>query len=84
MLMNGYCIGLQEHLLYSGRSYHAGCRAGQRKPDGRERGRFSGVGYPGETIVTDCWQESSTRVLVQARSKERGEALISNAATTIA
>jgi len=46
--------------------------------------RFSGVGYPGETIVTDCWQESANRVLVQARSKERGEAVISNAAATIA
>ena len=46
--------------------------------------RFSGVAYPGETIVTDCWQESSTRVLVQARTAERGEAIISNAAATIA
>jgi len=45
--------------------------------------RFSGVVYPGETIVTQIWQESSSRVLVQAKTAERGEAVISNAAATI-
>jgi acyl dehydratase len=45
--------------------------------------RFSGVVYPGETIVTDIWRESSDRVLVQARTAERGDAVISNAAATI-
>jgi acyl dehydratase len=46
--------------------------------------RFSGIVYPGETIVTDIWQESPSRVLVQARTAERGDAVISNAAATIA
>ena len=45
--------------------------------------RFSGVVFPGETIVTDIWQESKDRVLVQARTAERGDAVISNAAATI-
>jgi 3-hydroxyacyl-CoA dehydrogenase/3a,7a,12a-trihydroxy-5b-cholest-24-enoyl-CoA hydratase len=45
--------------------------------------RFSGVVYPGETIVSEMWQESPTRVVVQARTKERGEAVLSNAAATI-
>jgi len=45
--------------------------------------RFSGVVFPGETIVTEIWQESKDRVLVQARTKERGEPVISNAAATI-
>ena len=45
--------------------------------------RFSGVVYPGETIVTDIWRESPTRVLIQARTAERSEAVISNAAATI-
>ena len=45
--------------------------------------RFSGVVFPGETIVTDIWQESSSRVIIQARTAERGEIMISNAAATI-
>lgn len=44
--------------------------------------RFSGVVFPGETIVTDIWADGSTAVL-QARTKERGEAVISNAAVTV-
>jgi acyl dehydratase len=44
--------------------------------------RFSGVVYPGETIVTDIWVDGRTAI-VQAKTKERGEAVISNAAATI-
>lgn len=46
--------------------------------------RFSGVVYPGETIVTDIWKESASRVLVQARAAERREVVIANAAATVA
>jgi acyl dehydratase len=46
--------------------------------------RFSGVVYPGETIVTEIWHESDKRVLVQAKTAERGESVIANAAATIA
>ena len=46
--------------------------------------RFSGVVYPGETIVTDMWDEGSGRLIIQARTAERGEAVISNAAATVA
>jgi len=46
--------------------------------------RFSGVVYPGETIVTDIWKEPANRVVFQAKTSERGEAVIANAAATIA
>ncbi|HUI27777.1 MAG TPA: MaoC/PaaZ C-terminal domain-containing protein [Candidatus Kryptonia bacterium] len=46
--------------------------------------RFSGVVYPGETIVTEMWKESATSVIVQARTKERGEVVISAASATVA
>lgn len=46
--------------------------------------RFSGVVFPGETIVTEIWEESSGRFIVRVRTAERGEPVISNAAATIA
>ena len=46
--------------------------------------RFSGVVFPGETIVTEIWQESANRVVVRAGTAERGEPVIANAAATIA
>jgi multifunctional beta-oxidation protein len=44
--------------------------------------RFVGIVYPGETIVTELWREGA-RVLVRARTKERGELVINNAAATV-
>jgi acyl dehydratase len=40
--------------------------------------RFSGVVYPGDTIITDMWDEGSGKILVQARTQE-GRVAISNA-----
>jgi acyl dehydratase len=46
--------------------------------------RFAGVVYPGETIVTEMWEEKPGRIVVQARTKERGELVINAAAATVA
>ena len=43
------------------------------------RARFSGVVYPGETIVTRIWDQGS-HLVVAAEAKERGASVISNAA----
>ena len=45
--------------------------------------RFSGVAYPGETIVTQIWNDADGKVLVQATTAERGEPVISNGSATI-
>src|SRR5438874_1345 len=44
--------------------------------------RFAGVVYPGETIVTEMWDEKSGRIIVQTRTKERAEPVINSAAAT--
>jgi acyl dehydratase len=48
----------------------------------RYQARFAGVGFPGETYLTSWWKEGD-RILIQAKSKERNAAIISNAAITI-
>ena len=48
--------------------------------------RFSGVVFPGETIVTEMWTNAATgsaEIIVQARTKERGEIVISAASATV-
>jgi acyl dehydratase len=45
--------------------------------------RFAGVVYPGETIVTEMWDAKSGKILVQARTKERGDLVISAGAATV-
>ena len=44
--------------------------------------RFSGVVYPGETVVTSMWREDD-KILVRATTKEREGPVLTNAAITI-
>jgi acyl dehydratase len=44
--------------------------------------RFSGVVYPGDTIITDMWDEGKGKIIVQARTQE-GRVVISNATVEV-
>ncbi len=46
------------------------------------RARFSGVAYPGETLVTSIWDEGD-HMLVTAMTVERGKPVISNGKVTL-
>jgi acyl dehydratase len=48
----------------------------------RYQARFAGVFFPGETMLTSIWREGS-KLLVASKSKERGTAVLSNAALTL-
>jgi acyl dehydratase len=46
--------------------------------------RFSGVVFPGETIITELWKNGPGELIVQAKTKERGAVVISAASASIA
>lgn len=46
--------------------------------------RFSRPAWPGDTIVTEMWKESPSRIIVRAHTKERpGEYVLTNAAVEL-
>lgn len=78
--------GFDRPILHGLCSYGIVCKAvvdnmlnGDVTSVGRYRARFAGVVFPGETITVRMWREGQT-VLVEAVSKDRGTAVLSNAA----
>ncbi len=45
--------------------------------------RFAASVFPGETLVTELWQESPTRIIVQARVKERDVIVVNHGAVEL-
>jgi acyl dehydratase len=81
--------GFDQPILHGLCSFGIVCKAAVDKAlDGdvtrvaRYQARFSGVVFPGETIVTSIWREGD-KVVLSAATKERGTPVITNAALTI-
>ncbi|TMK87076.1 MAG: 3-alpha,7-alpha,12-alpha-trihydroxy-5-beta-cholest-24-enoyl-CoA hydratase, partial [Actinobacteria bacterium] len=81
--------GFDRPILHGLCSYGIVCKAavdnalgGDVTKVGRYQARFSGVVFPGETIVTSMWREGD-QVILSASTKERGTPVITNAAITI-
>jgi acyl dehydratase len=81
--------GFDRPILHGLCSYGIVCKAavdtaleGDVTRVGRYQARFSGVVFPGETIVTSMWREGD-KVVLSAATKERGTPVITNAALTV-
>ncbi|HEY3451924.1 MAG TPA: MaoC/PaaZ C-terminal domain-containing protein [Myxococcales bacterium] len=47
------------------------------------RVKFASPVFPGETLVTEMWQEAPARIVFQTTAKERGKVVLSNAAVEL-
>ena len=81
--------GFDKPIIHGLCSYGVVCKAivdkvlgGDVTKVARYQARFAGVGFPGETYLTSYWQEGD-KILIQAKSKERDAAIITNAAITL-
>lgn len=81
--------GFDKPILHGLCSYGIVCKAavdnalgGDTAKVARYQARFAGVVFPGETIVTSLWNDGG-RILIAAKTKERGTPVITNAAITL-
>ena len=81
--------GFDVPILHGLCSYGIVCKAvvdnalgGDTSKVARYQARFAGVFFPGETMQTSYWRDGNT-ILVEAKSKDRGAPVITNAAITV-
>jgi acyl dehydratase len=81
--------GFDRPIIHGLCSYGIACKAivddalgGDVSRVARYQARFRGVAFPGETYRVSWWKQDST-ILLEAKSKERDEIIISNAAITL-
>lgn len=81
--------GFDVPILHGLCSYGIVCKAvvdnalgGDTAKVARYQARFAGVVFPGETIVTSFWKDGNT-ILIDAKTRERGTPVITNAAITV-
>lgn len=81
--------GFDRPILHGLCSFGVVCKAvvdgvldGETSRVARYQARFAGVVFPGETIVTSIWREDG-RILLAAKTAERGSPVISNAAIAL-
>ena len=81
--------GFEKPIIHGLCSFGVVCKAvvdevlgGDTTAVARYQVRFRGVGYPGETYLTSYWREGD-QIIIEAKSKERDEVVISNAAITL-
>ena len=81
--------GFDQPILHGLCSFGIVCKAvtdralgGETSRVARYQVRFAGVVFPGETLVTSLWREGD-RILIEAKTRERGSPVLSNAAITV-
>jgi acyl dehydratase len=81
--------GFERPILHGLCSFGIACKAvvdasleGDVAQVGGYRARFAGVVFPGETLLVRQWREDA-RIVLDVSTKERGTAVISNAAITL-